>query len=98
MKNLCKAHMNVSLYNSTKNTNISPANRKNPNFPTLKALGCKSPMLKQKKKRGKGREIFSLDLERSPLKNDRIFMNSDWTITVTANEWEGVAGSQKYPI
>ena len=34
------------------------------------------------------REIFSLDLERSPLKNDRIFMNSDWMITVTANERE----------
>ena len=42
------------------------------------------------------REIFSLDLERSPLKNDRIFMNSDWMITVTANE--RVAGSRKYPI
>ena len=34
------------------------------------------------------REIFSLDLERSPLKNDRIFMNSDWMITITANERE----------
>ena len=44
------------------------------------------------------REIFSLDLERSLLKSDRIFMNSDWMITVTTNEWEGVAGSQKYPI
>ena len=44
------------------------------------------------------REIFSLDLKRSLLKNDRIFMNSDWTITVTANERERVAGSQKYPI
>ena len=44
------------------------------------------------------REIFSLDVERSPLKNDRIFMNSDWMITVTANELERVAGSQKYPI
>ena len=74
-----------------------PANRKNPNFPTLKAVGCKSPTLKIKK-RGKMREIFSLDLERSPLKNDRILMNSDWIITVTANERERVAGSQKYPI
>ena len=44
------------------------------------------------------REIFSLDVERSPLKNDHIFMNSDWMITVTANELERVAGSQKYPI
>ena len=86
MKNLCKARVNVSLYNSTKNTNVLPANRKNPNFPALKAVGCKSPMLKTKKKRGKRRKIFSLDLERSPLKNDRIFMNSGWTITVTANE------------
>ena len=34
------------------------------------------------------REIFSFDLERSPLKNDCIFMNSDWIITVTANERE----------
>ena len=85
MKKLCKAHANVSLYNSTKNTNVSPANRKNPNFPALKAVGCKSPMLKTKK-RGKRRKIFSLDLERSPLKNDHIFMNSDWTIIVTANE------------
>ena len=34
------------------------------------------------------REIFSFDLKRSPLKNDHIFMNSDWTITVTANERE----------
>ena len=98
MKNLCKARVNVLLYNSTKNMNISPANRKNPNFPALKSVGCKSPMLKTKKKRGKGREIFSLDLERSPLKNDCIFMNGDWTITVTANEWERVAGSQKYPV
>ena len=64
--------------------NVSLANRKNPNFPALKAVGCKSPMLK--KKRGKMREIFSLNLKRSLLKNDRIFMNSDWTITVTANE------------
>ena len=78
--------------------NVSPANRKNPNFPTLKAVGHKSPTLKTKKKRGKMREIFSLNLKRSPLKNDRIFMNSDWTITVTANERERVAGSQKYPI
>ena len=38
------------------------------------------------------REIFLLDLERSPLKNDRIFTNSDWMITVTTNEWEGIAG------
>ena len=44
------------------------------------------------------REIFSLDLERSPLKNDRIFMNDDWMVTVTTNEWEVVAGSRKYPI
>ena len=44
------------------------------------------------------REIFPLDLERSQLKNDRIFMNSDWMITVTANERERAAGSQKYPI
>ena len=44
------------------------------------------------------REIFSLTLKRSPLKNDCIFINSDWTITVTANERERVAGSQKYPI
>ena len=44
------------------------------------------------------REIFSLDPERSPLKSDRIFMNDDWMITVTTNKWEGVAGSQKYPI
>ena len=84
MKNLCKVHVNISLYNSTKNTNVSLANRKNPNFPALKAMGCKSPMLKTK--RGKRRKIFSLDLERSPLKNDHIFMNSDWTITITANE------------
>ena len=85
MKNLCKARTNISLYNSTKNTNVLPANRKNPNFPALKAVGCKSPTLKTKK-RGKRRKIFSLDLERSPLKNDHIFMNSDWMITVTANE------------
>ena len=78
--------------------NVLPANRKNPNFPTLKAVGCKSPTLKTKKKEGKMREIFSLDLERSPLKSDRIFMNGDWMITVTTNEWERVAGSQKYPI
>ena len=32
------------------------------------------------------RKIFSLDLERGPLKNDRISMNSDWMITVTTNE------------
>ena len=32
------------------------------------------------------REIFSLDLERSPLKSDRIFMNNDWMVTVTTNE------------
>ena len=44
------------------------------------------------------REIFPLDLERSPLKSDRIFMNDDWMVTVTTNEWEGVAGSRKYPI
>ena len=44
------------------------------------------------------REIFSLDLERSLLKSDRIFMNGDWIITVTTNEWERAAGSQKYPI
>ena len=87
MKNLCKVCTNISLYKSTKNTNVSLANRKNPNFPTLKAMGCKSPTFKtKKKKRGKRRKIFSLDLERSPLKNDRIFMNSDWTITITANE------------
>ena len=91
MKNLCKARANVSLYNSTKNTNVSLANRKNPDFPTFKAVGCKSPTLKtkkqkKKKKRGKRRKIFSLDLERSLPKNDHIFMNSDWTITITANE------------
>ena len=86
MKNLCKVHANISLYNSTKNTNVLPANRKNLNFPTLKAVGCKSPTLKTKKKRGKRRKIFSLDLERSPLKNDCIFINSDWMITITANE------------
>ena len=51
MRNLCKAHANVSLYNLTRNKNVSPANRKNPNFPTLKAVGCKSPTLKTKKKR-----------------------------------------------
>ena len=85
MKNLCKAHANILLYNSTKNTNVLPANKKNSNFPALKAVGCKSPMLKTKK-RGNRRKNFSLDLERSPLKNDRIFMNSDWMITVTANE------------
>ena len=84
MKNLCKARTNVSLYNSTKNTNVSPANRKNPNFPTLKAMACKSPTLKTKKREKE--KNFSLDLERSPLKNDRIFMNSDWMITVTANK------------
>ena len=50
MKNLCKARANVSLYNSTKNMNVSLANRKNPNFPTLKAMGCKSPTLKAKKR------------------------------------------------
>ena len=44
------------------------------------------------------REIFSLDLERNPLKSDHIFMNDDWLVMVTTNEWEGVAGSQKYPI
>ena len=44
------------------------------------------------------REMFSLDLERSPLKNDRIFMKSDWIITVTANERGRVTGSRKYPI
>ena len=85
MKNLCKVRVNVSLYNSTRSTNVSTANRKNPNFPALKAMGCKSPTLKTKK-RGKRRKIFSLDLERSPLKNGRIFMNSDWTITITANK------------
>ena len=53
MKNLCKARANVSLYNSTKNMNVLPANRKNPNFPSLKAVGCKSPTLKTKKKEGK---------------------------------------------
>ena len=88
-ENLCKAHTNVPLYNLTKNTNVSSANRKNPNFPALKAVGCKSPMLKKKGKN---------DLERNPLKSDRIFMNDDWLETVTTNEWEGVAGSQKYPI
>ena len=61
-------------------------------------MGCKSPTLKTKKKEEKMREIFSLDPERSPLKSDRIFMNDDWMITVTTNKWEGVAGSQKYPI
>ena len=48
MKNLCKAHTNISLYN-----NVLPANRKNPNFPALKAVGCESPTLKTKKKEGK---------------------------------------------
>ena len=49
MENLCKARTNVLLYNSTKNTNVLPANRKNPNFLALKAVGCKSPTLKTKK-------------------------------------------------
>ena len=62
-------------------------------------MGCKSPTLKNKKKeRGKMREIFSLDLERNPLKSDRIFVNDDWLVMITTNEWEGVAGSRKYPI
>ena len=60
-------------------------------------MGCKSPTLKNKKKKkereGKMREIFSLDLERNPLKSDRIFVNDDWLVMVTTNEWEGVAGS-----
>ena len=60
MKNLCKDRANVSLYNSTRNTNISPANRKNPNFPALKAVGCKSPTLKTKKKEGKGEKFSHL--------------------------------------
>ena len=55
MKNLCKAHTNVLLYNSTKNMNISLANRKNPNFPALKAVGCKSPTLKTKKEGKEGK-------------------------------------------
>ena len=59
MKNLCKACANVSLYNSTKNTNVLPANRKNPNFATLKAVGCKSPTLKTKKE-GKGEKFSHL--------------------------------------
>ena len=59
MKNLCKARANVSLYNSTKNMNVLPANRKNPNFPALKAMGCKSPTLKTKKE-GKGEEFSHL--------------------------------------
>ena len=59
MKNLCKARANVSLYNSTKNMNVSPANRKNPNFPALKAMGCKSLTLKTKKE-GKGEKFSHL--------------------------------------
>ena len=59
MKNLCKIRANVSLYNSTKNTNVSSANRKNPNFPALKAMGCKSPTLKTKKE-GKGEKFSHL--------------------------------------
>ena len=60
MKNLCKARANVSLYNSTKNTIVSLTNRKNPNFPALKAVGCKSPTLKTKKKEGKGGKFSHL--------------------------------------
>ena len=64
MKNLCKVRVNISLYNSTKNMNVLPANRKNPNFPALKAVGCKSPMLKKKKKKkkkeGKGEKFSHL--------------------------------------
>ena len=50
--------MNVPLYNLTKNTNVSPANRKNPNFPAPKVVGCKSPTLK--KKEGKEGKFYHL--------------------------------------
>ena len=39
--------------------NVSSANRKNPNFPALKAVGCKSPTLKTKKE-GKGGKFSHL--------------------------------------
>ena len=57
MRNPCKARANVSLYNLTRNTNVSPANRKNPNFPALKLWVVKVPHLK-KKREGK-EETFS---------------------------------------
>ena len=63
-KNLYKARAKVLLYNLTKNTNVLLANRKNPNFPTPKVVGCKSPTLKRKG--GKRREILSPNLERKP--------------------------------
>ena len=57
-KNLYKAHANVPLYNLTKNTNVSPANRKNPKFPAPKVVGCKNPTLK--KKEGKEGKFYHL--------------------------------------
>ena len=40
--------MNILLYNSTKDSNVSPANGKNLNFPALKAEGCESPTFTKK--------------------------------------------------
>ena len=42
-QSLQKARTNVPLYNSTANTNASPAKGKNPIFPALGAVGCKIP-------------------------------------------------------
>ena len=56
-KNPNKARANVSLYNLTKNTNVSPANRKKkPNFSALKIVDCKSPILKDIKPKREGKE------------------------------------------
>ena len=63
-ENLYKARANIPLYNLTKNTNVSLANRKNPKFPAPKVVGCKNPTLKNKG--GKRREILSPNLERKP--------------------------------
>ena len=71
--------------------NVSLADRKNPNFPTLTVMGCKSPTLK--KKGGKEGKFYHTTWKEIPLKNDHIFRNSDWMITVTTNEREGVDGS-----
>ena len=55
--------MNVSLYNLTANMNASPAKGK-PNFPALRAVGCKVPRKKKKKEKLSGREYGKISVKR----------------------------------
>ena len=50
---------------------------------------------KEREKEGK---FYHLTQKENPLKNNHIFRNHDWVITVTTNGRGRVAGSQKYPI